>query len=59
MRTIIVFVLLHSLSISTLLAQHPSAIADFESSDKGILIPRMTTVERQAIDSPAIGLLVF
>ncbi|MCB0761743.1 MAG: hypothetical protein KDC12_09485 [Flavobacteriales bacterium] len=36
-----------------------SAILDIESTDRGVLIPRMTTVQRQAISSPAEGLLVF
>ena len=37
----------------------PSAILDVSSLDKGVLIPRMQTSERQAIASPAQGLLVF
>ncbi len=37
----------------------PSAMLDVKSSDKGMLIPRMTTAQRTAISSPAIGLLVF
>jgi hypothetical protein len=36
-----------------------SAMLDITSSDKGILIPRMTTAERTAIASPATGLLVY
>ncbi|MCP4440042.1 MAG: hypothetical protein GY810_13940 [Aureispira sp.] len=36
-----------------------SAILDVKSIEKGILIPRMTTVQRTAILSPATGLLVF
>jgi trimeric autotransporter adhesin len=37
----------------------PSAILDVKSTDKGILIPRMDSTMRQAIASPATGLLVF
>ena len=37
----------------------PSAMLDVKATDKGILIPRMTTVQRTAIASPAEGLLVF
>ncbi|MBP6186080.1 MAG: hypothetical protein KA479_14150, partial [Saprospiraceae bacterium] len=37
----------------------PSAILDVKSTDKGMLIPRLTTVQRTGIASPAIGLLVF
>ncbi|MCB0576578.1 MAG: hypothetical protein KDC61_18620, partial [Saprospiraceae bacterium] len=33
----------------------PSAMLDIKSSDKGMLIPRMTTAERNAIASPAAG----
>lgn len=36
-----------------------TAILDIKSSTKGLLIPRMTTAERNAIASPAIGLTVF
>jgi|GEM_PF-3678079 len=36
-----------------------SALIDLTSNSKGILIPRMTTVERTSIASPATGLLVF
>jgi hypothetical protein len=37
----------------------PSAALDIKSTDKGVLVPRMTTAERNAIASPAPGLLVF
>ncbi len=36
-----------------------SALLDIASTDKGILIPRMTTVQRNAIASPATGLMVY
>lgn len=36
-----------------------SSILDVTSSDKGVLIPRMTTAQRDAITSPAAGLLIF
>ena len=36
-----------------------SAILDVKSTDKGVLVPRMTTTQRTAISSPATGLLVF
>lgn len=36
-----------------------SAMLDVKSSIKGILIPRMSTVEKNAIVTPATGLLVF
>ncbi len=38
---------------------HASAMLDIKSTNKGILIPRMTTTQRTNINSPAIGLLVF
>ncbi len=38
---------------------HPSAMLDVKSSFKGFLPPRMTTVQRNTIDSPADGLLIF
>ena len=36
-----------------------SAALDISSTDKGVLIPRMTTVQRAAIATPALGLMVF
>ncbi|HEX2683183.1 MAG TPA: hypothetical protein VHL77_04595 [Ferruginibacter sp.] len=36
-----------------------TAILDIKSNNKGLLIPRLTTAERTAIVSPAIGLTVF
>ncbi|TAL62214.1 MAG: hypothetical protein EPN85_03185 [Bacteroidetes bacterium] len=38
---------------------HPSSIVDLTANNKGLLIPRMTSAQRQAITSPANGLLVF
>src|ERR1700704_4248977 len=37
----------------------PGAILDIKSTDKGILLPRMTAGQRNAISQPAKGLLVF
>ncbi|MBU3741160.1 MAG: hypothetical protein FGM24_02625 [Candidatus Kapabacteria bacterium] len=36
-----------------------SAILDLVASDRGLLIPRLSTIERDAIMLPATGLLVF
>jgi trimeric autotransporter adhesin len=36
-----------------------SAMLDIKSTAKGMLIPRMTLVQRNAITAPAAGLLVF
>lgn len=36
-----------------------SAMLDVKSSNKGFLMPRVTTLQRTAIASPALGLLVF
>jgi len=36
-----------------------SAALHIESSDQGILIPRMSTAEKQAITNPATNLMVF
>lgn len=38
---------------------HSSSILDVKSTNKGVLIPRMTTAQRNAIASPATGLLIF
>ncbi|WP_192822058.1 tail fiber domain-containing protein [Rufibacter sp. LB8] len=37
----------------------PSAMLDIAATDKGLLIPRLTETQRQAIASPATGLMVF
>ncbi len=37
----------------------PSSILDLNATDKGLLIPRMTTLQRNAISNPATGLLVY
>ncbi|MDD3876500.1 MAG: tail fiber domain-containing protein [Bacteroidales bacterium] len=37
----------------------PSALLEIESTSKGILIPRLTTSERNAISIPSEGLLVY
>ena len=36
-----------------------SALLELQASDKGLLVPRMTTIQRTAIAAPATGLLVF
>lgn len=48
----------NSIGIGT---QNPnsSAMLDISSTNKGLLIPRMTTAQRNAIVSPATGLMVF
>ena len=38
---------------------HASAILDVSSTTKGLLIPRMTTAQRNAIVTPATGLLIW
>ena len=38
---------------------HASALVDMASDEKGLLIPRMTTVQRDAISAPATGLYIF
>jgi hypothetical protein len=40
-------------------AAHPSAALDVASTNKGVLVPRMTAAEKVAIASPANGLLIF
>ncbi len=38
---------------------HSSSILDVQSTEKGILIPRMLQTERDAIITPATGLMIF
>ena len=40
-------------------APEASAQLDVSATDKGMLVPRMTSAQRTAIASPATGLLVF
>lgn len=59
------FILLLSSTIS--LAQvgigtttpHTSAMLELNSSDKGLLIPSMTQIQKNSIVSPTVGLLIF
>ena len=44
---------------STGVASDKSAMLDVSATDKGMLVPRMTTAQRTIIASPAKGLLVF
>lgn len=37
----------------------PSAQLDVESTDKGVLIPRLTELQKNAIPDPANGLLIY
>ncbi len=38
---------------------HVSAALDVESTTKGVLVPRMTLAQRDAISTPSVGLLIF
>jgi len=38
---------------------HSSAMLDVSSTTKGFLLPRMTYIQKQAIASPAVGLMVY
>src|SRR5687768_12833646 len=38
---------------------HPSAILDIKSNNRGLLVPRLTAVQRLQITAPAKGLLVY
>lgn len=38
---------------------HASSILELQSSGKGILIPRMATLQRNGINTPALGLIIF
>jgi hypothetical protein len=40
-------------------APHTSALLDLTSTGKGLLMPRMTTVQRDAIATPAASLLIY
>lgn len=37
----------------------PSSVLDISSTIKGVLLPRLTTAQRNAISNPATGLLIY
>lgn len=61
------YLLFFLISFNTVIAQvgigttnpDPSSVLDVDSTEGGLLVPRMETVDRLAISSPATGLLVF
>ena len=65
----IIFTLAIMLTVGSLFAQvavntdgsepDASAMLDVQSTEKGMLVPRMTEAERDAISDPANGLLIF
>jgi uncharacterized protein (TIGR02145 family) len=62
--TVLVFFYTMSIRVSAQTAiggnsPDPSAMLDVQSNSKGVLLPRMTTVERNAIASPANGLMIY
>ena len=67
MKQIIFFIILVFLNFSNLNAQvgigtttpDESAILELDATDRGFLPPRMTTTQRDAISSPASGLMIF
>lgn len=44
---------------STAITPHASSILELRTTTKGMLIPRLTTTERDAINSPATGLMIY
>jgi hypothetical protein len=36
-----------------------TAILDLSSTSQGLLLPRMTTAQRDAISTPAVGLMIY
>lgn len=41
------------------LAPHPSALLELSSTTKGLLVPRLTTEQRNSMTNPARGLVIF
>jgi hypothetical protein len=52
---------LHQVNVPTAIggSPHPSSLLTLNSIDKGFLIPRMTTSQKNAIPTPATGLMVY
>ena len=47
------------IGINTLAANNASATLQIDSTTQGVLFPRMTTTQKNAIASPAAGLVVY
>jgi hypothetical protein len=48
-----------AISTSTTATPDASAILDVQSTTQGMLIPRMTETQKNAISSPATGLMIY
>lgn len=48
-----------TLKVGANTSQAASAVLDIESTTQGVLLPRMTTTQRNAISGPATGLIVY
>ncbi|MEY3367434.1 MAG: hypothetical protein RI973_589 [Bacteroidota bacterium] len=61
MSSLTLFLLLSTLLLPQRLTgqAEPSALVELQSTDKGFLLPRMTQAQRDAIASPATGLMIF
>ena len=57
--TLALGILMTSLTAQETTNVDPSAALEVDSTTKGFLPPRMTTLQRNAISSPAAGLLIF
>jgi len=67
MKSILSFLTILTITISTSFAQvgintetpDPSSILDLNSDNSGLLLPRLTDLQRDAIATPANGLMIF
>lgn len=69
-KYLLYFLLINCLSINSMLAQNVSinadgaipdnsAMLDISDTTRGMLIPRLTIIQRNAVSNPATGLLIF
>lgn len=64
MKTIYYYTIILSLIFSVVInemafSQNPSAIVEFDSQSKGLLMPRLDSMQRNAIQNPSEGLMVY
>ena len=59
LQIIVPLLILICINTHPVFSQNPSAIVEYESTNKGVLIPRMTETQKNNINLPAEGLMIY